>query len=70
MKLLAHRLCGVIPLAQTAQRPSCDKPEMNDDILSPFDHPAVTYKKVGAASDGDASPPTAAICCSPKRSTD
>src|SRR5260370_2863582 len=44
-------MCGIIPLAEAAQRPRRDKLAMNDDRL-PFDLPAVPRKKVSAAFDG------------------
>jgi hypothetical protein len=43
---------GRIPVAVAAQRPRRDELAMNEDILLPFDLPAVRRKKVSAAFDG------------------
>jgi Transposase DDE domain group 1 len=49
---LETSICGRIPVAIAAQRPRRDELAMNEDILLPFDLPAVRRKKVSAAFDG------------------
>jgi hypothetical protein len=45
-------MCGMIPLAEAAQRSRSDNLFMDQDIPPPFDLPAVARKKVSAAFDG------------------